>query len=319
MEKIKLQSPLLIILNPNAAKGKAAPKQKIIEDYLTKYGINYVLEVTKFPFQAIELAEKGVEEGYKSIIAAGGDGTVNEVVDGVMRKATAMNLSFEQLPVIGILPIGRGNDFAYIAKIPKKLEEALKLAVKGDWVKTDYGKLHGGQFPQGRSFVNGVGIGFEPLVNYEASAFKKIGGMVSYFLGLLRVLINYPKAVDLTIKVDDQIITCSTQQISVCNGRRMGSAFLMAPEAIIDDGLLDVVYANRPLKRHQILFYATKFLKGTQLKSETFSFVRAKEVVIATKGEKALVCHTDGEGVSRGCSSIEVKIYHHGLKLIRKI
>jgi diacylglycerol kinase family enzyme len=162
-----------------------------------------------------------------------------------------------------------------------------------------------------------VGIGFEPMVNYVASSFKRISCMASYLLGFLQVLLNYPKAVPLTITTEKEKIVLETQQISVCNGRRMGSTFIMGPKAEVDDGLLDVVYANTPIAGSKILWYALKFFSGTQLKSKKFSMIRSDEVKIEA-AEDLLVCHADGEGVSQGCRTIEVKLYKNGLKFIRK-
>jgi len=97
----------------------------------------------------------------------------------------------------------------------------------------------------------------------------------------------------------------------------MGSTFIMGPEAEIDDGLLDIVYANKPIKGSHIIWYALRFFSGSQLKTERFSMIRAKEVTITTEKE-LLVCHTDGEGVSEGCSSVKVKLTPKGLKFLRK-
>lgn len=313
------KSPIYIILNPNAAKGKASTKREQIEKSLLARGVSYTLKETTKEAETISLAYNATKKGYKTLVAAGGDGTVNEIVEGITKAVREDSLNFEETPVVGILPIGRGNDLAYIAKIPKNIEEAVDLVVSQKWVATDYGELFGGVFEEGRCFVNGVGIGFEPLVNYAASSFKRINGALSYILGFAKVLRNFPKPIDLTIKGSKEEIHCQSQQISICNGRRMGGMFLMAPHSEIDDGLFDIVYANRPIAKRQIVGFALQFIKGTQLNNESFTMIRDSEVTIKTNGEKSLVIHTDGEAVSRGCSSIMIKMYPGQLKLIRKI
>jgi diacylglycerol kinase (ATP) len=304
-----------IILNPNAAKGKARSAQKSIADCFSRNNHPHEIFLTGEPLHAIDIAKKAVLDGYKLIVAAGGDGTLNEVVDGVMRTSKEQGLLSHDIPMIGLIPVGRGNDFAYIAKIPKDIGKACDLIMKQKWIPTDCGELFGGKYPSGRYFINGVGLGFEPLVNFVASDFKRISGMLSYLMGLFKVMMHYPKPVRVTMKSEVGTITCDTQQISVCNGRRMGSMFLMGPEAEIDDGLLDIVYANTGIKGHEILWYAVKFLNGSQIKSKRFSSFRAKSVKVEAMG--LLACHADGEEISRGCKTISMELYPASIKLIR--
>lgn len=316
MSVLSEASEVCIILNPHAAKGRALSKRKEIEVQCKKLGISYQLFLTGQPLDAITLARNAVKNGFRTIVAAGGDGTLNEVVDGVITEREALGLSYDETPVIGLLPVGRGNDFAFFAKVPKKIDEAMQLIKENQYLPTDFGRVYGGIYPQGRCFINGVGIGFEPLVNFVASDFTHISGMLSYILGFVKVMFHYPDAVAVTVVHDDNCFTCETQQISLCNGRRMGSTFIMGPEAEIDDGLLDMVYANRPIAGNEILSYALKFFSGSQLKTDRFSLLRAREIKITTETD-SLVCHADGEEVSRGCNSIAVKIYQGGIKFIR--
>jgi len=309
------QTKAFIILNPNAAKGKARSAQKSIADCFSRNNHPHEIFLTGEPLHAIDLARKAVLDGYKLIVAAGGDGTLNEVVDGVMRTSKEQGLLPQDMPLIGVLPVGRGNDFAYIAKIPKDIGKACDLIMQQKWIPTDCGELFGGKYPSGRYFINGVGLGFEPLVNFVASDFKRISGMLSYLMGLFKVMMRYPKPLKVTLESDVGTFTCDTQQISVCNGRRMGSMFLMGPEAEIDDGLLDVVYANTEIKGHEILWYAVKFLRGSQIKSPRFSSFKARNIKIKASG--LLACHADGEEISRGCEAVSIELYPASVKLIR--
>ena len=316
MPQIATKSELFIVLNPNAAKGRALSQRSAIESFFTSREIPMHMVLTERPMEAIELAREAVLDGYRTIIAAGGDGTMNEVVDGVVGASRELGLARDEYPVVGLIPIGRGNDFAYFAGIPHTVEASCSLIASGRWSSIDYGELFGGKFTEGRCFVNGVGIGFEPLVNFVASDFKRVSGMMSYILGFVKILFNYPAPIRVTISTEDKTITCDTQQISLCNGRRMGSTFMMGPLAELDDGLLDIVYANRPILGREILRFAVKFLSGSQLKSDRFSLIRARDITV-TADEDTLVCHTDGEEVSRGCNRIAVKLYPGGLKCIR--
>lgn len=316
MLKLETQPEIFIILNPNAAKGRALRQRVVIQSFFASQSIPIRMVLTEHPLEAITLAKDAVLTGFKTIIAAGGDGTVNEVVDGVIRASRELGLSQEEAPVVGLVPIGRGNDFAFFAGIPKDVVEACGLIVSNTYSCIDYGEVWGGRFEDGRCFVNGVGIGFDSLVNFVASDFKRISGMLSYLLGFLKILFRYPAPVQVEIASEQGSFICSTQQISLCNGRRMGSTFIMGPYAELDDGLLDVVYANKPIAGKEILKYAIKFLSGSQLKTDRFSMFRAADVTI-TSEEDSLVCQTDGEEVSRGCQKIRVKLFPGGLKFLR--
>lgn len=318
MPSVPTKSAIFIILNPEAAKGRALYHRKAIEGYFSKENIPFRLVLSERSQDAIRLAREAVLAGHRTIIAAGGDGTINEVVDGVVRATRELGLSKEESPVVGLLPIGRGNDFAWFAKIPKNLKKACALIASGTWTALDYGELFGGKFPEGRCFVNGVGIGIEPLVNFVASDFKRITGMLSYLLGFIKVLLNFPDPMRVTVRDGDEEFVLDTQQISLCNGRRMGSMFIMGPEAELDDGLLDVVYANKPVKKSEIIRYALRFFSGSQLKTDRFSLFRSTDVSI-TAEEDVLACHADGEEVSRACRSISVRLFPGELKFIRNL
>lgn len=316
MPHTAVKPEIFIVLNPNAAKGRALSQRAAIEDYFASNRIPVRMVLTERPLEAIGLAKEAVLSGYRTVVAAGGDGTINEVVDGVVRATRELGLSAEEAPLVGLIPIGRGNDFAFFAKIPKTVEDACKLIASKKWKAIDYGEVTGGRFPEGRCFVNGVGIGFEPLVNFVASDFKKISGMLSYLFGFLKIMVHYPAPILVEIASEHGSFACSTQQISICNGRRMGSMFIMGPNAELDDGLLDVVYANKPIKGREILKYAVRFFSGSQLKTDRFSSFRATGVTV-TAPTDSLPCHTDGEEVSRGCRSISVKLFPAGVKFIR--
>lgn len=295
------ENEVIVILNPQAGKGRARRFEPAIRQAL---GADATLVVTEEPGGAEALAYKATVDGWPVVVAAGGDGTVNETVNGICKAAEGGATK----PKLGILPVGRGNDFAWAMKIPRSIEEAV-AAIRSKKVRTiDVGFMHGGDFPEGRWFINGLGVGFEPLVNFEASAFKRISGVPSYVLALIKVMINYPRPYDLEIILDGKSSFAKSQQLSVCNGRRMGSAFLMAPDALVDDGLLDVVYANVPIAPYRFLPIAVKFFKGDQVKLPEFTVQRAKEVVLRSR-DNPMPVHIDGEAVSRGCMEVSIRLH----------
>jgi len=295
---------LFILLNPHAAKGKGLVRKNEILNLFREGGYEATVVMTEKGVGASKLAYQATLEGWPTIIAAGGDGTVNEVVDGVLRAVTEKQMSS---PNLGVLPVGRGNDFAWGMGIPQDLKKASELIIAGKTRIIDAGITYGGLYPQGRYFVNGQGMGFEPLVNFIASDFKHVSGTLSYVLALVKILIAHPEPFHVHLILDGETQYIQTQQVSICNGRRMGGAFIMGPDALFDDGYFDVVYSNRPIKNYRMLFIALKFFKGTQVKLPVFSVVRAKSVKLVSENNLMPV-HVDGEEISKGCMQFSTEL-----------
>lgn len=218
--------------------------------------------------------------------------------------------------MFSILPTGRGNDFAWFLEINgKDINSIVKKIINNEYKPIDVGYCIGGRFLEGTHFINGLGIGFEPSVNFIASSFKKVSGTLSYVLALFQMLRHYPIAMDLEIETMSKTFKIKSQQLSIGNGRRMGSAFLMTPKAIIDDGFLDFVYASKPIEKNKILKTAIKFLSGKQLDDPHFSFSREKWIKI-TSTKNNMPIHIDGEMVGKEVKTIEIYIKEKALKVI---
>lgn len=295
---------LFILLNPHAAKGRGMVRKKEILALFSQGGYDATVVMTEKGNGASSLAYNATLDGWPTIIAAGGDGTVNEVVDGILRAVTEKQVP---VPRLGVLPVGRGNDFAWGMGIPRDLKKASELIIAGKTRTIDAGITYGGLYPQGRYFINGQGVGFEPLVNFIASDFKHVSGTLSYVLALIRILIAHPEPYQVQLTLDGKTQHLVTQQLSICNGRRMGSAFIMGPDALFDDGYFDVVFANQPVKNSRLLFIALKFFKGTQVKLPIFSVVRAKSIKLVSENNPMPV-HVDGEEISKGCMQFSTEL-----------
>ncbi|MDK2859564.1 MAG: hypothetical protein PWP25_750 [Sphaerochaeta sp.] len=295
---------LFVILNPHAAKGRANKQGELIKTLLAQDGNHVELVYTKKGEGAEKLAWQATCERRDAIIAAGGDGTINETVNGMLKAAAEKQLP---VPNLGVIPIGRGNDFAWGMQIPKSLTEACSIILQGTKRTIDAGIVYGGKYPEGRYFVNGLGVGFEPLVNFLASDFKHVSGTPSYVFALIRILINYPPPYSVELTLDGRTQKLQTQQLSICNGRRMGSAFLMGPDALFDDGLFDVVYANAPIPSWKLVPLALTFFKGGQVKHKEFSVSRVKQVQMVSS-DHPMPVHVDGEEISKGCMEFSVKL-----------
>ena len=284
-----LEKDILLIINPNASKGKGRKRAHDIRDLFKAKGRQCTVAYTNEPGHAERLAAKGMQYGYREIIAAGGDGTVNEVLNGIMKSGNASSVA------MGIIPIGRGNDFAWMVGIPKNQRKAVMIIAEGRSWSIDVGLCRGTEHPDGMYFVNGAGFGFEPMVNFRAMEYRRINGMLSYAAAFLHILRNPPKPYALRLTIDGKSVDLETQQISVSNGRRMGSAFIMAPSAIIDDGEFDVMYTNHPFWRGGLIKAVLSFLRGSHVsRKEDFTCTKAKEVAIVSE-ESVIEAHCDGE------------------------
>lgn len=301
-----------LIINPNASKGKAKEKAERIKKIFNSSSVDCFIAYTSGPGDAEKLAIKGVESGYSTIIAAGGDGTVNEVINGIMRVKGDKNVK------MGIIPIGRGNDFAWMAKIPKDIEKATNIIIEGKTEAIDVGFAKGSGRENGVYFLNGVGFGFEPTVNFIAQDYKHVNGMASYILAFIHVLFNPPKGYDLSLDIDGEKYSIKSQQLSINNGRRMGSTFLMTPRAEINDGLLDYTFTKKLFKGLKLLLLVKRFLQGGMITDkENFVYGNARKIVIDSPLDE-VVSHVDGEEFSRNGKHFEIEILPKAIKLYQK-
>ena len=305
----------LVILNPNANKGKGASLEKEIIQAFKDENININIVKSSAQDDCRQYAYDNVEI-YDFICAVGGDGTVNEVVDGILKKARDKVIDIDDLPFFAMIPVGRGNDFAWMLNLRDNTIKTLVSKIKEEKTKLiDIGFCKGGKYSNGCHFVNGLGIGFEPSVNFVASEYKRISGTFSYICALFHMLRKYPEPFNLIIEKESGTINIKSQQLSIGNGRRMGGAFLMTPKAILDDGYLDFVYAHEPISKNKILKTAIKFLSGKQLYDKNFTFSREKWVNVIAQN-CAMPIHIDGEMVGKNVEKIEIYIRNKVLKVI---
>jgi diacylglycerol kinase (ATP) len=299
-----------IIVNRIAGRGdgdRAAPQ---IEALLGGHGLDFDLVHTRQPWHAAELARGAVAEGYDCVVAVGGDGTANEVLNGLMRaKHEGAGTC-----TMGMLCVGRGNDFAYGAEIPQDLEAGCTALAQGHRRWIDVGRVAGGLYPEGRFFGNGVGIGFDAVVGFEALKMTWLHGFASYLVAVLKTVFLYYSAPSTSIEYDGQTITQPSLMLSIMNGRRMGDGFMMAPEGQPDDGLFDLSVA-REVSRTRIFGLIPHVLRGTQASQEPIGTGRARRV-LATTLEGALPAHVDGETLCTDGQRLEFELLPRQIEVI---
>jgi len=301
-----------VILNPTADKGSSVQHIPQIDHMLRQHHIDFGIIHTEYPWHAAELTWQAVEEGYDVVVAAGGDGTANEVLNGLMLAKSAGL----KLPIMGVLPIGRGNDFAYGMGIPTNLEASIEALVKAESKPVDVGRITGGIYPEGRFFGNGVGIGFDAVVGFIANQTPNLHGFMSYLVAALKTIFLYFKAPKVRIEMDEETIDQPALMVSIMNGRRMGGAFYMAPHSIVDDGYLDICIANQ-VSRAKIFALIGKFMKGSQYGDRDIQKKQTRKITVSGLDGDKLPIHADGETLCTDCEAVSIELFPRQVELIR--
>jgi len=299
-----------IIVNPTSGRGHGGEAIPQIERILSEYGLEFDLARTERPWHAAELAREAAASGYDVVVAAGGDGTANEVLNGLVQaQQTGAGTC-----AMGILCVGRGNDFAYGMGIPADLETGCQALAQDHRRTVDVGKVTGGEYPEGRYFGNGVGIGFDAVVGFEAVKITWLTGFPSYIVAVLKTVFLYYKAPLARIEYDGQTITQPSLMVSIMNGQRLGGGFFTAPDGKPDDGLLDLCIAHQ-VSRLGIFGLIPHFLKGTQASQEPIKMEQARRVVV-TAVEGVLPAHADGETLCTEGQRLEVELLPGQIEMI---
>jgi len=280
----------LVILNPRAGQGAArlARLRGLLRDALG----SVELERTRAPRDAVRIAREAVRAGVERVVAAGGDGTVSEVVTGILEAGLG-----EQAEV-GVLPIGSGCDFARSAGVPTRLGEAVALLRDGRRMRVDAGRVtyrarDGGT--RTACFLNEAGFGLSGVtVDMVYRAGKRFGPGLSYALGSIGAILRGGVA-DVTLTVDERTVFEGPVSLVVAaNGRHFGSGMRIAPEARLDDGVLDVVVVER-VGRLKLLARLPSLYRGTHLRYPEVHFVRGARIEATPRGDGSAPLDVDGE------------------------
>ncbi len=304
-----------IIVNPVAGHGAGALAVPEIEQLLHRHGLRFDLVYTERPWHAPALAQQAAADGCDVVVAVGGDGTSNEVLNGLMslRPDTTPG-ACEQLPAMGVLCVGRGNDFAFGVGIPTDLERGIAALALGQRREIDVGHVYGGLYPQGRYFGNGIGIGFDAVVGFVAATQTRLRGSLSYLLAAIKTIFLYYQAPFVSIDYNDMSLQLPSLMVSVMNGRRMGGAFMMAPKGEPADGLLDLCIA-REVSRLRILGLIPHFMRGTQGNQPPITTAQTRRLRVTAR-EGALPAHADGETLCKKGHELEIFLLPRQVEVI---
>ena len=301
---------IVVIVNPASRHGRAKKKIPAIERILSASGLDFDLLQSERPWHTAEIAEAAARQGVDAVVAAGGDGTVNEAINGLMRAHFDGFIT----SALGVFSIGTGNDFAASLNLPVKLEDAVTAIRRNTRRIVDVGLLKGCNFTKERYFGNCVGIGFDAAGGVLAEKITWTTGPLAYLIAALQNIFIYYKAPTLNIQLDDESIHMPSLLVSVMNGKRIGGGFQTAPDARPDDGLFDLCIAEE-VSRLRMLTLLPHFLKGTQARQPEIQMKQARTVKItATKG--VIPIQTDGEILDDACREVTIEILPKQLEVI---
>lgn len=294
-----------LIINLTAGGGKPRPHLKTIFKYLKENGFNFKVSYTSHHGEAIELARKAADKGMDIIVSIGGDGTVNEIVNGIMKS--------KNNPSLGIIPLGWANDFIKSTDIPSDIIEACKILIRGKIKKIDIGVINSQIY-----FANICGVGFDAEVAQLANQMKskhpnlRILSAFVYVFATVKKLLSPFGYHNVKIKFNGQKIHSKILFIAISNGRFYGGRFKITPRAILDDGLLEICLVEE-MGRFRYLSIIPKVFKGTHASIKGISFYRAKEVVI--ESSEIILAQVSGE-VIEGQKKFTIALLPKSLKLI---
>jgi len=296
-----------VILNPIAGRGAGRRLAAEIAAALQREGLDFELVSTERPHHATELAHEAFEVGREAVIAVGGDGTVHEVLNGLLRASPSADGV-----ALGILPIGTGNDFAHGAGLPLDWHQAVQVVARGQSHILDVGRVQADdQSPL--YFGNGVGIGFDAIVNIESRKIKRLRGFLVYLVAVFKTLAVYYAAPQTTVRVDEQELAQPSLMISVMNGQRIGGGFYTTPDARMDDGRLEVCIAEK-VGRLRMVGFVPQFMRGSHVGDRKVTMAGGQRITVVS--EMPWASHADGEIYGVGAQRFEIELLPKRLRLL---
>jgi len=264
------------IANPIAGGGKAKALIPKVEKYFRDAGAEFDIYWTKKAGDGIEAAYKAANEGFDFIVAAGGDGTVNEVLNGIVGTKS----------ILGAIHAGKGNDFATAVNMPPDIELSCMALIKGKTRAIDLGKV------LDRYFINTVGVGFDAAVALRVNrGVRPFKGVSAYIYAFLETLMSY-QVVEMEIEMGNSTLKLTPLLVAVGIGQAYGGGMKIVPDAIQDDGLFDVCVFN-VMNKLSLVYHFPKVFSGKLKNIEQAAMYRTPEIKLNLSETRPL--HMEGE------------------------
>ena len=293
-----------LIINPYANRWQCGHHLNKIQNIIDQKNLNYKIYTTQQKGDALQIAHREFQLGTSNIIAVGGDGTVNEVINGIMHKVTHGQSS--KACNIGIIPLGTANDLASQINIPTDINDAIQTITNGYTKTIDIGKVND------RYFINNSAIGLETTVTVTNEKMRFVKGTIRYMLAAILTIIKKPTW-NATITWNNQRYTGSLTLVSVGNSNRTGGMFYMTPNALPDDGKLDFIYAP-DLSRLHMFKILPLTLTGKHIYEQSIQEHRSKSIEINCTPSSYI--QTDGEISECPTNHIKYSILHNAVNII---
>jgi len=280
-----------------------------VEARLRESHIPYTMHVTAAPGDGVELARKVARGGAKRLLAVGGDGTVHEIVNGLLSSGVASG----RLPHMAVLPLGTGNDFYRMVGAPRTLDGAMDMLQWGVARPFDVGEA---RWPGGsRHFVNLLGVGVDVEVLRRREGFRRLGGLPQYLAALLAAVVRF-RPIPVRVRLESgEVVEGPVTLAAITVGPSAGGGFLLNPGATPDDGLLDLCFVDG-LSLPQVFRYIPRVIRGTHGSLPVVRLRRFAEARVESMDGEPLHFQLDGELMPEPVRWLEVGIRSAAIRVL---
>jgi diacylglycerol kinase (ATP) len=297
-----------LIFNAHADRGRAWNIATYLQSIIERYG-GGTWAATEYPTHATQIAEQAAREGYEVVAALGGDGTVHEIVNGLM------HVPAENRPMLASVPIGSGNDFSSNNGIQEDMELAMQRVFTGQPKKVDIGQVTD---DSGRTeyIDNTLGIGFDAAVTIHSYQITRLRGFSMYLWAVIQTILRNHDAPRMTITTDEETLEQEVLMLVLCNGPREGGGFFVAPDAKPDDGIFHYAMIEN-VSRPMMFRLLPEVMNGTHGRFKQVKLGKFRKLELVS--ERPMTIHIDGEifaGFTSDVCKLHVTILPGALQLI---
>ncbi len=293
-----------IILNPYAGRWEARSRKEELVSALSSAGIDFELQMTEGPGHAIQLAKEAVDEGFNPVIAAGGDGTYSEVVNGI----AAANDNDGSI-IFGVIPLGSANDLVDNLNLPSEMDAAVRVIADGNYRRMDLCKVND------RFFDNNAAIGLEPYITLIQQRIKRLKGNLRYMTATLMGVMDKPEW-EMSLEWEGGSYSGPVSLVTVGNSPRTGGVFYMTPHADPFDGLLTFVHGYMPTRRKILTLLPRTMKPGEGSYVDHPSIHEISTPWLKVRSQQPTPAHADGEIFSEDIHELEYQVIPHCLPIL---
>jgi diacylglycerol kinase (ATP) len=278
-----------VLVNPTSGNGKGKRFwEKKIKNKLEESGLSFKWGYSQYEGHAIVCTVEAIKKGYRNFIVVGGDGTHNEIVNGILRQKIVDPLDI----TLATIPLGTGNDWIKTMRIPTNIDKAIDIIKNGKTYIHDTGLItyYNGKKKAQRYFLNVAGLGFDAYVAQRMTNTKKYGKL-SYFIALAGGLLGF-KNIEVVLKSKTKKMTSKIFTVNVGIGKYFGSGMKITPNAIPNDGLFDITVI-KDVTKLEVISELGRLYKGTFVKHPKIEIFRTPNISIAS--DVPIYVQADGE------------------------